>query len=114
MGRLASHLSSLIHRLDRLDSKEEKVFQGAGTLTGRLVHAMRANMVMKNRDVGINRIAAHGLNSLYKASQIQLDSTALPKWRAGRAAGRSFDTLRAHVLSNLIEVILEIWFRDHG
>jgi hypothetical protein len=39
---------------------------------------MLANMIMKNPDVRVERIAAYGVDGIHKALQIQLDSTALP------------------------------------
>jgi hypothetical protein len=74
---------------------------------------MRANFVMKDFDVRVERIAVYGMDSLHQAFQIQLDSTPLAERRARRAAGRSFDTPGAHLLSDLVEVFLKTWFYVH-
>jgi hypothetical protein len=67
-GRGASHLSSLVHRLDRLDGKKQEIIQRAGALTRGPDDTMRANVVMINRDVGIDRIATYALDSFHKAT----------------------------------------------
>ena len=39
--------------------------------------AMRADMVMKNVNVGVERVTMHAVDSLDKAFQIQLETAAL-------------------------------------
>jgi hypothetical protein len=52
---------------------------------------MRTDVIMKDVDVGINRVAMDAVYSFDKTFQIQLETTALPDRRTRWSARRTFD-----------------------
>lgn len=113
-GGRASHPSSLVDCLDRLDSKKPEIIQGTGALTRRSSRTMRANMVMKDRDVRVERIVMHafgipppGGRSIHR-EQICCRISSRYSWRYGSAfTGDLLRTFRSapRVRTNTIDRI---------
>jgi hypothetical protein len=104
---------TLINGLDRLDGEHQQGIERAGALTRFADGAMRANVVVKAIDVGVNHSTSRRMGNLYNPRQVQLDPTAFAHRSAGRSSWGTVDAATAHLLPDFSHVLVEFCLRVH-
>jgi hypothetical protein len=102
-----SQAVTLIYGLDRLDREQQQGIERAGALTRFPSGAMSAHVTVEAIDVRVDRSASGRMGDLDDLRQVEFDAASLAPGTTWGRAGGTVDTVAAHVLPNLCQVLVE-------